>query len=156
MTLATLLINIRARIKDPMKLAYKDEELIRYVNDAISALNVDLISAFDPTFTKKISLTLGEAYVPNDFVRLAGQYPAYISNECFYSYDSNDEFDMLYYAAKPSVSALTDVIPFSDTDIPYLIQMAAIYALNRNEFNVQQDVGILASLKQSMRSAKGL
>jgi len=155
MTLSEIRNLVRTRIKDDIKLTYKDDELNRYINDAIGFLNAELISINDPLMAKSLQV-VDKTPIPSDFVRLAGQYPLYISDNLFHTYNPDDNFIILYFAAKPLVTNDNDTIPFSETETNIIIQLAAIYALNRNEFATEQDERLLNMLRQIVRTAKGV
>jgi len=143
--------NIRIRIRDRTAIGYVNDELITYINDAINQLSLYLISICDPEMVVQKELTDGDD-VPDDYCKLAGEYGVFIDNGVFRTQDT--ELTIRYYAAKDNISVETDELPFKRLYLGVLSQMAAIYALNRNEFDITQDQKLLDGILQLIGAGK--
>ena len=155
MTVSEFLDIVRFRIDDKLKVAYSDGDLMQFMNDAITFLNTELIAIKDPIMVKEMSIT-GSKLVPSDFVRFAGKHAVYIADNTIKLINDGDSIDScLYFAYKPRVASLTDVVPFGDIELPILVQLTCIYALNKNEYSTEQDERLCDKLREVVRIAKG-
>jgi len=143
---------VRARIRDNFKLEYPDEELIGYINDAISYWSSCSITNKDKLSVKTLIV---DPYVdvPSDFAKFAGTYPVYIIDKRILSTD-NDRVVCKYYAFDNHVSSVNDTMNFDSPVISVLLQLTCIYALNRNQFDVTTDTSLLKSLSDVIATAK--
>jgi len=154
MKVSELLVRIRQHISDVDAIEYEDAELYGYINDGIRYLSAILITARDPECVSEITVSSDTA-LPDDFFALAGQFPIYIANGTIkLLYSAGGPVDVRYFASKPSVSAVDDLIPFKDVFMGILARIIAIYALNRNEFDCTQDLALLDRELQAFTGAK--
>jgi hypothetical protein len=154
LTVEELLISVRRRIRDEHKIEYQDSELIDYVNDAINLVSNTAIANKDPLMIKEIIID-GTNDVPASFVKLAGVYPVSIANGTINLLDRAETIICKYYAAKENVADLSDKIPFDDVNCSLVGQLTAIYALNRNQYDISQDERLTNILSQAIVFAKG-
>lgn len=155
MIVSEFLTKLRDRISDSRGVNWKHNELVQYLNDSISFLGSELITMNDPGSINTVTITSTSKTVPSDYVRMAGKYPVYQSGLNFEILDGSTSVTLRYFATKQSVNSDSDTIPFNDIDINILIQLAAIYALNRDEYDTAQDERLVAELKQVVAVAKG-
>lgn len=140
MNVSTLLASVRARISDPNKVGYSDIELIDYLNSAQIAITKRLAAAGNHQFIKSMTLSSGDP-VPPRFLGFVGDYPIRIEGGKMYVTPSRT-ITARYIQAPLMVTSLAENISFDDIHIPALINTTCILALNRNEFDVSQDVQI--------------
>jgi len=134
-----LFISIRKKIRDTTSIEYPDLELIDYLNDAIDYMSAYLIRIKDGETIKTATIdSTGIIAKPSDYDSLVGAQMLYLENDSIKTL-SGDAATIRYYAMKQHVSSVSDIIPFKASIEPFLVQLTAIYALNRNEFNVTQD-----------------
>ena len=120
MTVNEMLILVRQRLGDMQKVTFSDEELIHCLNDAIDDICIDMANSYDPELLKTVALTANGIPLPDDFIAWQGQFAL------LYNTDKNNvttispidsEWDgenatLKYFAYKPHVTSLTDIIPF--------------------------------------------
>lgn len=152
-SISNLIRRLRILINDQNDLEYTDKELLGYINDAVGYLSTYLISTKDPEMVKEISITQ-DIDVPDDYCSFSGSYPVYISDNKFKLYDPSATVTARYFATKKTDSVVADNLPFKDIYAPVIIRVASVYALNRNEFNVTQDVTIISQMLDSIKAAK--
>jgi hypothetical protein len=117
---------------------YTDAELIDYTNAAIVQHTAEMIAGGDP------SLVVDEDYLsygddlPDRFGGWAGQYAMVASGGKVYPEDG--AVKARWFVFPEPVDALTDTMPYADQYTPRLLALATAHALNRNEFDVSQDV----------------
>lgn len=113
MTVSEFIKILRTRLNDEAKKVWSDTELRSYINDAITQLSIELINAKDASMIVDLTITPGTTYVPEGFLRFAGQHPVYVSNDKFYSLDgSTSPRAIRYWGAKYHVESNADDIPF--------------------------------------------
>jgi hypothetical protein len=149
LTVEELLISVRRRIRDEHKIEYQDSELIDYINDAINLVSNTAIASKDPLMIKEITVT-GSIGVPEFFVKLAGVYPVSIFNGIINLLNPAETIVCKYYAAKNNIASLSDEIPFDGANCSLVGQLTAIYALNRNQYDVSQDERLTNTLSQAI------
>jgi hypothetical protein len=120
MTVNEMLVLVRQRLGDMQKVTFSDEELIHCLNDAIDDICIDMANSYDPELLKTVALTANGIPLPDDFIAWQGQFAL------LYNTDENNvttispidsEWDgenstLKYFAYKPHVTSLTDIIPF--------------------------------------------
>ena len=107
---------VAVRLGDEARITYSNKELISALNDAITQLSLERITAGDQLMIKEISVTPGTTSVPSGFVRFVGMENVYASNGKFMSLNSSSaERTVRYFGVKPHVETKGDEIPFDDT-----------------------------------------
>lgn len=107
---------VAIRLGDEARVTYSNEELISALNDAITQLSLERITAGDPLMITEISVTPGTTTVPAGFVRFVGQENVYASNGRLMSLDSSSAARTVrYFGVKPHVETEGDELPFDDT-----------------------------------------
>jgi len=137
-TVSTLLTKVRMKIRDTTSTEYPDSELIDCLNQAFDYLSAFLIRIKDGEMINSVEVTNGSLAKPDDFDSFVGAQMLYMEGDTIKTL-SGSTATMRYYVAKSHVSATTDTILFKVSIEPLLIELTAIYALNRNEFDVTQD-----------------
>lgn len=143
---------VRARIRDNYNLEYSDNELIGYINDAISYWSACSVANKDK-LTIRALMVNPYVEVPIDFAKWAGTYPVYILNNQVIS-TNNNAVECKYYAFDSHISSVTDNLKYDAPTISVLLQLTCIYALNRNQFDVSTDTSLAKSLSDVLAQAK--
>ena len=108
--------HVAIRLGDEAMVTYSNEELISALNDAITQLSLERITAGDQLMIKEISVTPGTTSVPSGFVRFVGMESVYPVGGKFMSLDSSSaERTVRYFGVKPHVETKGDDLPFDDT-----------------------------------------
>jgi len=147
---ASVLDEVRPRINDLDGIVYTDGELISYLNTAIDYLNGYLIGLKKPEMIQEISIADGTP-VPIDWDTFAGQYPAYIIQDTLKLFEGHERVTVRYFSLMPHVTTVSDVVLFKMRYKSILVHIVAMYALNRNEYDISQDKELLNDLLQVTR-----
>lgn len=132
--------DIRVRISDNDEIEYTDSELVGYINDALFAIWLQLKAVKNKEVVRRIDVTANNQAKPNDFFYFTARYPIVCIGDRFETYGQLPINDVTYYSKSPKVSVTdVDVSVFGDNYDSAIVQVACLYALNRNEFNIQQD-----------------
>ena len=143
MTATEFLAIFRPRIGDAGKVAYDDDELLGYVNDAIEQLSLERIAAKDTTMVTEEKITPGTSAVPDGFVNFAGQFPVYFAGGKIVSLDDSvTERTIRYFAVKPRLTKLSDAIPFGDDALHILLNYAITAAAARTGASTETESAI--------------
>jgi hypothetical protein len=153
-TVSSLLTAVRKKIRDTTSIEYPDAELIDYLNDAIDYISAFLIRIQDGEMIKSTTITDGSITKPSDFDSFVGAQMLYMDSDTIKTL-SGSTAEMRYYATKNHVSATTDSSPFKVSVEPLLIELTAIYALNRNEYEIIQQDMVLFEKHLSMFQGGG-
>lgn len=145
-------LQIRQLTKDTNAIEYTTAELMNYINTAIKLVSTYLIGNKDPEMIVDITISDGTS-VPSNFMSFVGIYPVYISGSVFKLYNTASPVSARYFATKADITDMANTIPFKDALLPIVTRLAAMQALNRNEFDITQDTKILDELMSSYKAA---
>ena len=152
MLVSAFLTLLRTRIRDEYKAEYQDSELISYLNDALAYWDSTRVVAGDCLRVKALTVN-PNVTVPTNFAKWAGTFPVYILNGTVYSTDGGS-VTCKYYSYSDSFASLNDNINLSNPEITVLLQLATIYALNRNQFDVSTDTSLAKALQDVVAQSK--
>lgn len=142
---ADIISDIRLLICDEDSAEYGDDKkLLVHINQAITFLNKSLIAADSPFMVKEANFT-NNMLLPSDYERACGQYPYRIVGGKI-KLLSGTSLPVQYLAHKPRVVTVNDSIDFPNQYQSALTQVAAMFALNRNEYEIKQDETLLSLL----------
>lgn len=133
--------SLRPRINDAQATTYTDDELLRYLNDAMVVVGQRLIALRDPAMIYKKTFLDGGS-IPDGFCGFVGQVPIEIYDNSIHPYTTNGECVARFYKlpAKIDTVSAVDEIELPDKALPQLFQMVAALALSRNEYDVSQEL----------------
>lgn len=147
--------SVRQRIYDTLKVIYSDDELLSYLNEAIVLVWKHLSNNQYYEVIGDHTFTLEEETLPANFLKFTAMHPIMIK------YDGeNNVYKAHTYASLPQVTryvkkvhvmeGLDDELPFiNDALNNILAQVVIMLALNRNEYAVEFEKGIIADLMQA-------
>ena len=155
MTRAEMISLVRRHISDEQATGFTEEgnleepggvvELLDFLDRAVDTYSKRRADAGDITLLKRISVS-NMTKLPDDFIKFAGNVPLEVVIDHVEFYGRSESVPVKYFARLPYVTAYED-----DEDLPYahdqamsIAALAAIYALNKHEFNVSQDLTLLA------------
>lgn len=120
------------------------QELIHYLDRAVDEYSKRQAATKDVRLMKTMNVTTGSV-VPNDFLALCGAVPINIEANIISYQGEGSPMDVRYFARLPYVSSYSDsaTLPYEHDQYMNIISLAAIYALNKHEFNVTQDTYLL-------------
>ena len=120
------------------------QELLNYLDRAVDEYSKRQYSAGDVRLLKGITITNGMS-VPDDFLGFAGVIPVKIKNNIMNWKYTEYNGEVGYFARLPYVSAYSEnaTLPYDKEQYISITALAAIYALNKHEYNVSQDLALL-------------
>jgi hypothetical protein len=154
MTRKELLALVRKLIADEQATGYTEggnleapegeQELLNYLDRAVDEYSRRRAEAMDIRFIKTVVPTLG-ARLPDDFIRFAGAVPISTDGGVMNFYGGLSTLPVRYFARLPYVTMFGETarLPYLHGEEMTLAALAAIYALNKHEFNVSQDLMLL-------------
>lgn len=154
MTKSEIIALVRKLINDEQATGYTNNanleqpdgtgELVNYLDRAVQAFSEQLAAAGDLRLIKTLSVTNGMS-IPDDFLRFAGQVPVSVTGGTFSFYGHTTTLPVKYFARMPYVSDYdySDNLPYTHDQEMKIAALAAVYALNKHEFNVSQDLALL-------------
>lgn len=136
---------------------YTMEECLGFLNTAICEVSGLLIAARSPMMVQEIRIHDGES-VPERYVTSAGQYPLRITGQTVHFTDPMMEsIRFRYFATMPPLSDETGSLPFAHDGLnDYVLKVAALLALNRNEYDISQDKALYDELRSILAEAVGV
>ncbi|GHV57161.1 hypothetical protein FACS1894216_21570 [Synergistales bacterium] len=119
-------------------------ELLNYLDRAVDAWSEERSAANDIRFLSEFNVSDGDP-LPSDFIRFAGLVPFDVTDNIIRYYWDVSPLRAKYYRRGRHFSAM---VPEEETgynlkDERRLAAMCAIYALNKHEFDVSQDIQLL-------------
>lgn len=144
---------IRKRLHDEDKLVYDDAELLGYYNDGQELISSTLSALGYEGMVFPITI-IENTQVPNNYIRLCGQYPVYVQNGIFYPEVSSIEAQYIGYPA--SLTSISEEIKLLDVWIPIAIQATVMYAQNTEEFSLKQDMELIRMKLEGLVKARGV
>lgn len=155
MKVSEVIADIREEAND-ISNEYSNKQLMRYINSAIQQVSLLLINHGSYLMIEEKLFRNGDS-LPKNFSKFAGFYPVQVNSMKIEFIDSaynSTGMALKFFATKPNVTDEAGNMPFEhDAVNSIIIQSATIMALNRNEFDVTQDLGLCEQLKQVLVAA---
>ena len=148
---------VAIRLGDEARVTYSNKELIAALNDGITQLSLERITAGDPLMIREISVTPWTTTVPSGFVRFVGQENVYASNGRFMSLDSSSAARTVrYYGVKPHVETKGDDLPFDDaTSLGVLLDYVVVLASARTGDQAPTEAGLAQRMSNAYLGRMG-
>lgn len=118
------------------------QELLNYLDRAVDEYSKRQAASADVRLVKRLTVTNG-MNLPDDFISFCGAVPLNIEGKSILVYSTVPELPVRYFARLPYVTSFaTDDTQMSyDNDQCIIIAaLAAIYALNKHEYDISQDL----------------
>ena len=133
---------------------YSRAECLGFLNTAIHEVSGLLIAARSPMMVREILIHDGES-VPAHYVASAGQYPMRITGQTVQFVDpSMDEIRFRYFATMPPITDEEGDLPFPHGALnDYVLKIAILHALNRNEYDLSQDKALADEFRAILTGA---
>ena len=154
MTQKQLLALVRKLINDEQATGFTEggnleepegtQELLNYLDRAVDEYSKQQAAAKNVKFIKRMTVSNG-ASLPDDFIDFCGAVPINIEGSIMNYYGEVSTLPVRYFARLPYVTSYGENVslPYNHDDEMKIAALAAIYALNKQEFNVSQDVALL-------------
>lgn len=133
---------------------YSRAECIDFLNTAIHEVSGLLIAARSPMMVREILIHDGES-VPAHYVSSAGQYPLRITGQMMRFIDPlMEEMRFRYFATMPPLEDESGDLPFAHPALnDYVLKVATLLALNRNEYDIAQDKALADEFRSILTGA---
>lgn len=156
MTKFQMLNLLRHHLSDDQKIGWpSDVELNAFLDRAAETVSERLASDRDPSLMASLTVS-GPTSLPDDFLAFVGKVPIAIVDRVASPYGSEpvtaDYWRML---PRPSELQDSDDIPCTTEQAGLIIDLARIYALNKNEYDISQDLALLGQMTKSIAAVRG-
>jgi hypothetical protein len=150
-TLMTRHLNDEQRVNWP-----NDSELVAWLDLAADFVSEHLIADKDPAMLRETTIPAEGAPLPDDFVAFAGKVPASVVGRGAKPYAAAP-LNALYWARLERFSSLgmTAQAPYTHEQALLIVEAAAMFALNKNEYDISQDMTLLADMRNAWKAARG-
>ena len=120
------------------------QELLNYLDRAVDEYSKRQVAKRDVRLQKTMTISNGSS-LPNDFLEFCGAVPLNINGGTITYYGEASTLPVRYFARLPYVSSYGEnsSLPYKHDQEIAITALAAIYALNKHEFNVSQDLMLL-------------
>lgn len=155
MLASQLITKIRRRINDANTTTpeFEDDELMDYINDAITDLSMNLINDNAAEMINTVNIPDGFP-VPTSCVKLAGIYPIREEGTLWRITNGAAMVLIRYFATRPLISAVGDTIPFKDMYLTALADEVCKRAMNRVEADTTQETQYQLKHLTALNAAK--
>ena len=168
MTLAEILQEMRNRLNDKDAVGdFDDVELVSYINQAISYIGNYLVAMGHPLVTRTLELSDGDT-LPSDFIKFCGGFYVKVEGRTATLLKNKKKpmtvkyfFELPQMAVKINASTKrvtngTDELPIVNyTFNNAVLQMAILFAMNQQKFNIQQDQAVTTECFEIAKRAFG-
>jgi hypothetical protein len=158
MTPADMIFLLRQHLSDEQFVGWpNDSELIAYMDRAADYLSEQLIADKDPSMTAEFLLPAAGASLPENFVAFVGNAPVGVTGRTARPF-RNEDFLARYWGRLKRFSglALTEQSPYTPAQESLIVSIATMFALNKNEYDISQDMTLLADMRNTWRAARGV
>ena len=153
MTQKEILALVRKLIADEQATGYTEggnlempegtQELLNYLDRAVDAYSERQVAAGDLRLMKRMAGVDG-APLPKDFLSFCGLVPVSVEGGVMRWYGAPSKMPVRYFARLPYVTDHpSGALPYENDQERTIAALAAIYALNKHEFNISQDLMLL-------------
>ena len=120
------------------------QELQNYLDRAVDEYSKRQAAQGDMRLLKTMTVSSGST-LPKDYLALCGSAPVNVSGKVLTYYGDETMMPVRYFARLPYVSSYGDnaTLPYERDQELAICALAAIYALNKHEYNVSQDLMLL-------------
>ena len=120
------------------------QELQNYLDRAVEEYSKRQAANGDMRLLKTMTVTSGSA-LPDDYLAMCGAVPVSITGKVITFYGDENMMPVRYFARLPYVTSYggTAILPYEHDQEMAICALAAIYALNKHEFTVSQDLMLL-------------
>ena len=139
---------LRPRISDP-DTGYSNDELMHVLTASLLQIYSNAAASGKGTFVKSHTAT-NYGRIPKDFGGFAGQQPIRQEDGRFHILTGESSLQVRYHPTVAPDLVLSSDLPLPGRFLPLLLDIAAVRALNRHEFDTSQDQAIGNALTDSM------
>ena len=120
------------------------QELENYLNRAVDEYSKRQAAMRDVRLMKTMTVANG-GKLPSDYLAFCGVVPVTVNGKIVNYYDPTATMPIRYLARLPYVTDFksTDELPYDEDQEIAIAALAAIYALNKHEYNVSQHLMLM-------------
>ena len=120
------------------------QELLNYLDRAVEEYSKRQAANGDMRLLKTMTVSSGST-LPNDYIAMCGAVPVSITGKTITFYGDEDMMPVRYFARLPYVTSYSEnaALPYETDQQIMICALAAIFALNKHEYNVSQDLMLL-------------
>lgn len=143
------------RILHDISREYDDYQIIMRLDSAAHLTSMLLVQLNSPLVICEAVLHTGDM-LPKNFIKTCGTYPFRRTGYTVELLDDVPEMRVRYFVGVSRIKSINDSMPFEHDAInDFVVRTACKYALNRNEFDIGQDQGLLTELQNAVAEAMG-
>ncbi len=120
------------------------QELLSYLDRAVDEYSKNQAIKQDMRLLKTMNVSDG-ALLPTDYLAICGAVPVTITGKTITYYGETPVMPVKYFARLPYVSncGMDSELGYDSDQCTGIISLAAVYVLNKQEYNVSQDLALL-------------
>ena len=120
------------------------QELLNYLDRAVDEYSKRQAANKDLRLVKRMNITDGMD-LPDEFIAFCGVVPVTVEDKTVTTFFPDITMPIRYFARLPYISGFSedDALPYDNDQYMTIAALAAIYALNKHEYNVSQDLALL-------------
>ena len=121
------------------------QELLNYLDRAVDEYSKRQAANADTRLVRSMTISSSNMYLPDGFLMFCGLIPAQVEGNFLFYYGDMVNPTVKYFERLPYVSSYPETapLPYEQDQYMTIAALAAIYALNKHEFNVSQDLLLL-------------
>jgi hypothetical protein len=157
MTPTDMIYLLRQHLNDEQFVGWpNDSELIAYLDRAANYLSEQLIADRDPAMSAEFLVPADGGVLPEDFVAFVGNTPVGVTGRAAKPL-RHEDCTARYWARLKRFSSLApdNQSPYTPAQESLVVDIARLFALNKNEYDISQDMTLLADMRNVMRAARG-
>ncbi len=155
MTQKEMLALVRKLVSDEQATGFTDggnleepegtQELLNYLDRAVDEYSKRQAANGDTRLVNSMTINSYNMDLPEGFLMFCGLIPVHVEGNSLYYYGDMVTPTVKYFARLPYVSSYPETapLPYEQDQYMTIAALAAIYALNKHEFNVSQDLMLL-------------
>ena len=158
MTPGDMIFLLRQHLNDEQFVGWpNDSELTAYLDRAADYLSEQLIADRDPSMTAEVVVPADGASLPENFVAFVGNAPVAVTGRVARPF-VHEDYTARYWARLKRFSGLvqTEQSPYTPTQESLIVDIARLFASNKNEYDISQDMTLLADMRNTWRAARGI
>lgn len=155
MTKSEMITRLRVLLCDTQMVGFpQDAELLDYLDRATVYYSEQMAAAKDPSMLKRMDV-VGCCDLPADFIALAGQHPVQITGRHM-DYYGDVPYNIVYWAHLPLPSSYddTDEVGHTAAQDAVILELARVFAINRNEYDLTQDLKLAEVWQTAAKEAR--
>lgn len=148
---------LRQHLSDEQMIGWPDDsELTAYMDRAADYLSEQMIADRDPAFLGDFTVAAAGSPLPENFVSFVGSVPVTVTGRTARPV-RNESYTARYWGRLKRFSALApaEQSPYTPSQELLIVDIARLFALNKNEYDISQDLTLLGDARNTWKAARG-